>query len=135
MPTDVDMEPDTPEVLQAESVEEPVVKVKVEGQVRTQALPTKGGATGTKTVSATGYVLLRADPRRKRASITCNDDIYVAFTEQGLQEASGCFVYFGSVNTNPLVIEAVVDIWVKPVAASASVSFMTELWAMGEGGN
>lgn len=124
-----DFEPDVEDVLQVESTE-PAVKVKVEGLVRTQQLPSKGGATFTRAVNVTTPVqVLRADPRRRRAVLMSADDILVAFSESTASQASTSFRLLAA---KELDIFAVVDIWILGTAASF-VSVLTEMWAMGEG--
>lgn len=125
------LEPDVDDVLQAEPTNEPAVKVKVEGPVRTQPLPRKGGATFTKTVSQTVPVqLLRADPRRRIATLSAADDFYVSFTESGIQAPATCYRNWGHTN---IIVEAVTDVWVLAASATIQISVLTELWAMGDG--
>lgn len=134
MPTD--MNPDIDEVLQVEPTDEPVVKVAVEGQVRTQELPTKRATAGAKLGVGTftdsfGHVqILRADPRRKKATIVSPVDFYISFSDYGAQQQfTSCF-WPAKV---PCVVTAVTDVYVSSTAGTADIFFITESWATGDG--
>jgi len=135
-----DLQPDVEEVLQTEEPAgyEPTVKVCVEGPVRTQALPGKGGATFTRTVSTTPTRLVGADHRRRTVSIQAEDNLYVAFSRAGIQSAIDtpdnheAFLYYAAASPI-LTVGATVEVWVAAITSTAKVSVFTELWATGEG--
>lgn len=130
-----DLQPDTKEVLQEEpDYVMPVTgTVVVQGPVRTQALPRKGGATRTRTVSDTAYVrVLEADPRRASATLMSMDrEMYVGFTEASMQApGTAASVWPAKV---PFMADATVDVYVQSAESGQStrVSITTSLWAEG----
>ena len=130
----VELQPDVPEVLQAEEPagREPVIKVSQQGPVRTQALPRKGGATFTKNVAAMPAALnvLRPDHRRASAILIAAAAILVAYGDANAQDASTMALWPANV---PLPVSGTVDVWVAAAAGTTTVSVLTELWATGEG--
>jgi hypothetical protein len=127
----VDLQPENLEVLQAESDgPEPAVNVHVDGPVRTQALPRKGGGTRTLTVTTTAVRLLRADHRRAQAVITSFDqDMYFAYNESSATEPTSMSRWPALV---PLVVDADVNIYVRSFQATTTISYSTTMWATGE---
>jgi hypothetical protein len=127
-----DFQPDVEDVMQVESADEPAVKVKVVGSARMQELPTKAGATFTRTVSASipNVPLLRADHRRKKATVIASAAIYIAFTQASCQDPSRMVQWPALL---PFYQGAVSEIWVYAVTGTAAVSVATEMWATGEG--
>jgi hypothetical protein len=126
------MEPDVREVLQEEpDAPMTAIPVKVEcvdGPVRVQVLPDKGGATGTRTVKTTKAVkLLVADARRKSAVlISMDQNMRVAFSEAATQAPSAMALWPKLV---PLTVPATVEVWVIAEGGDTSVSYQTALWA------
>lgn len=138
-----ELQPDPDEVLQAEEPEgtESAVKVRVENPVRTQALPRKAGATKTVNAPALqtaatpggGAVrILRADPRRARATLTSPVPFLVALDKASAQEVSQMAFWPAGV---PLEVAAVCDIYVAALNGPdiVAVSAVAEMWATGEG--
>jgi hypothetical protein len=130
-----ELQPTAEEVLQIEpTIKEPPVTVAVDGPVRTQDLPRKGGTTFTRTVGTTvGQTpLLRADHRRASARlISVGQAMLVAFNAASAQDASRMALV--PANTI-LVITATTDIWVISATATTAISVITELWATGDDG-
>lgn len=133
----VDLQPDVGDVLQEETdaaVTVPVCITEQKSPVRTQALPRKGGATLTKTVTTTAQRVLMADHRRAKATAisTAAANIFLfAFTEAAAQDPSTMSVWPGLV---PLPVEATTELWIALPAAGTpfSVGIHTALWAEGE---
>jgi hypothetical protein len=126
------LEPDVHEVLQEEpDVPMTAIPVKVEcvdGPVRVQVLPDKGGATGTRTVTTTQAVrVLVADARRKSAVLMATDNNFrVAFSQAACQAPSAMALWPKLV---PLTVPATVEVWVQAEGGSTSLSYQTSLWA------
>lgn len=130
-----DLQPDVGEVLQEEAPYVMQMKgcVTVQGPVRTQELPRKGGANKTRTVGDLKAVqVLEADKRRGWAVlISMDQEMYVSFTETSMEEPSvSATVWPKGV---PFEVPASVDVWVKCAATGQStrVSVATALWAEG----
>jgi hypothetical protein len=132
----LELQPDPDEVLQVEEPAgtEPEVKVRVNGPVRTQALPRKGGATFTKNVVALtagpALQVLRADHRRAQAVLLAAAAVLVAYGDANAQDASTMALW--PANT-PLTVSGTVDVYVAAATGTTTVSVLTELWATGEG--
>ena len=129
-----DLQPDVEEVLQSEKYEDVTVNVcveKIKTPVRTQPLPRKQGATGTRTIDALSVTpLLRTD--RNRASvliISIAEDFYIAFNAQSAEDSR-------TMQRWPKLVPYPVDIdsaiYVKAVQNTTDISFSTRLWAVGE---
>jgi hypothetical protein len=128
---EIDLQPDVEDVLQEETPE-PAIAVRVEGPVRTQALPRKAGASFTKTITTVAERVLRQDPYRAVAYVTSFDqDVYLAFNTASAQDTSRMCRWPRGV---PFLSEAATDIWVASVTGTTAVSVSTELWATGEVG-
>lgn len=129
-----DLQPDTGEVLQEEPdyVMQVAGCVTVKGPVRVQELPAKGGGTRTKTVSDTRPEhFLEPDPRRRRAVLMSMDrEIYIAFSQAGIQDAIGSSIWPKGV---PFEVDASTDVYVlsAETGQSTRVSVTTYLWAQG----
>lgn len=133
MPVVSDLQPDVGEVLQEEPEYVMSVQgcVSVNGPVRTQALPRKGGSTRTRVVTDTKAVqVLKADPRRASAVLMADESIYVGYGEASKDDTTAMSLWPGNV---PFVCTATVDVFVRSAAADGStfVSVTTELWAQG----
>lgn len=126
------LEPDVHEVLQEEPYTDlTAIPVKVEcvdTPVRVQLLPDKGGATQTRTVSATKATpFLSADPRRKSAVLMSLDqNILVAFSSASCQADSAMALWPKLV---PLTVPATVEVWVKAATGTTAVSVQSFRWA------
>lgn len=132
------LQPDLEDVLQEEAdpgaVTVPVCLVEQRSPVRTQSLPRKAGATQTRTLSTTPQRYLRMDPRRARVTVMGTDATAAgvfryAFTQAAAQDPSSMAVWPGG---QPLIIEAVTDLYLCAAAGSVTVGIATELWAEGE---
>jgi hypothetical protein len=127
------MQPDVDDVLQVEEPgTEPVVKVDQQGPVRTQALPTKAGATRTFTVGTlpTPFHILWPNPRRKQALLIAPAPFLVALNGASAQDGSTMAQWPANV---PFPVTATTDVWVAAVADTVAVSVVSEFWATGEG--
>lgn len=128
-----DMQPDVEEVLQSEEYEDVTIKVcveKIKTPVRTQPLPRKQGATGTKTIDTTITQLLRTDHNRASVQIiSITEDFYIAFNAQSAEETR-------SMQRWPKLVPYPVDIdsaiYVRAFQNTTDISFSTRLWAVGE---
>jgi hypothetical protein len=132
-----DLQPSVDEVLQAEHPDDvsqavPVRVVGADVPVRTQDLPKKAGATRSQTVTATTWVrLLTADHRRAIARvISVGQNMLVAYNLASTQDDSRAALV--PANTW-LPSSAVTEIWVKSATGTTVVSYITEMWATGEG--
>lgn len=129
----VDLQPDELEALQAEPATEPPVRVevsKVEGPVRTQALPRKSGATRTRQVGTTPIKLLSGDHRRASAQIiSIGNPMLIAFNMASQSDPTTMAVWPASV---PYVLTADTELWVASSTATTNISVITEYWATGE---
>jgi hypothetical protein len=128
-----ELQPDTREVLQEEPYVMPVQgAVSVQGPVRVQALPRKGGATRTRLVPAARAVqVLAADHRRARVTLMSLDkEMLVGFSEAATQDESSMSAW--PVNV-PFVCDATVDVYLQSGddTDSTRVSITTELWSEG----
>lgn len=128
--SDIELQPDVDEVLQAEEDNSPAVKVKHQGPMRTQALPTKAGATLTKAVGTTSVYLLRADHRRAKVTLISDAVMLIAFDKSSATQDDRMARWPANV---PYVSTGAVELYVKAATGTANVSFLTELWATGEG--
>jgi len=123
----VDLEPDVPEVLQAEA---PLacLPVRIEGVVRTQGLPTKDRTARTISVDQTAFVpLLKADPYRAFAEVTAfDDDMILAYSKNA---------QVGDTNTERVPkgitrrITARTEVLVMGHTTTTAVSMAQERWA------
>jgi hypothetical protein len=132
---DVELQPTGDQVLQEEPPPMeavPVRLVDVEGPVRTQALPRKTGTTQTRTLTAGAVArrVLTADPYRGSATLIGDQPFYVAFSEHGKDDDLTSAWWPASV---PLVITAVVDVWVRAASDQYGVELgiVVERWATG----
>lgn len=130
-----ELQPDVDEVLQAEEPygHEPVVKVCVEGPVRTQGLPRKAASTRTITapvLPSPAYRLLRPNPRRASAVLVGDAAFLVAFNFASAADASTMAKWPANV---PLPVSADVDVYVAAASGTPSVSAVVEYWATGAG--
>jgi hypothetical protein len=137
--SDIDLQPDVPDVLQEEApptFDVPVCITDQTGPLRTQALPRKGGATQTRVLTTTPFRVLTADPRRARARImaaAAADVFLVAFTETAAQAESTMCLWNGR---EPFIHDATTEVWLSVPATpgtAVTVGVATELWAEGEG--
>lgn len=129
----VELQPDPDEVLQVEPAgHEPIVKVSQQGPVRTQTLPTKGGATFTKNVPTFPATLhiLRADHRRAKADLITSAAVLVAYGNANAQDPSTMATLPANVR---LPVSGTVDVWVSCTTGTPTVSVFTENWATGDG--
>lgn len=133
-----ELQPDTGEILQEEGdagITVPVCITDQESPLRTQALPRKGGATSTKTLTTTPLRVLTADHRRARAQIigaTVDLAFLVAFTETAAQDESTMSLWPSRV---PFETTATTEVWLRVPATPGStvtVGISTELWAEGQ---
>jgi hypothetical protein len=129
---EVDLQPDSDEVLQTEGADGP------EPEVRTQALPTKAGATFSKTVGTGGLrdgggqlvPILRADPRRASATLICKtQSMLIAYDAASAGEATTMAEWPVGV---PFRLSVRTDVYVAASTATTTISVLTELWATGE---
>ena len=129
-----DLQPDVQEVLQSEEYEPVSVSVcveKIKTPVRTQPLPRKQGATGTRTIDALASVpLLKPDPNRASVLIiSIAEDFYIAFNPQSAEDTR-------SMQRWPKLVPYPVDvdsgIYVRAFQNTTDLSFSTRLWAVGE---
>lgn len=134
-----ELQPDVEETLQVEgSYDAPVVKVCVEGPVRTQALPRKAASVVRKALAANGpglpwsvVQILRSNPRRAKVTLMANCDIAVAFAEGPAQQVATMATWLVG---RALEIEADSDIWIAADGAAGTVSAVVEYWATGQDG-
>jgi hypothetical protein len=129
----VELQPDPDEVLQVEPAgHEPIVKVSQQGPVRTQSLPTKGGATTTKNVPTFPATLqiLRPDHRRAKADLITSAAVYVAYGKANAQDLSTMALLPAGVR---LPVSGTIEVWVTCSTGTPTVSVFTELWATGDG--
>lgn len=136
-PDSNDLQPSVDEVLQVEIPDDaaqavPVRLVGSDVPQRVQDLPRKAGATRSQTITNTTYVrILRADHRRATARIwSVGQNVLVAFRESDTQDDSRCALIPAGAQ---ITVNTVVDVWVKSATATTIVSFITELWATGDG--
>lgn len=136
--SDPDLQPGIDDVLQEEGgggLSVPVCITDQKTPVRTQALPAKGGATFTKTITTTALQVLRADHRRRRATLICTTASGVflyAFSRASAQDESSMSVWPANV---PLEVDATTDVFLRVPATpgtSVTVGVSTSLWAEGE---
>lgn len=131
---DIEMQPDTEEILQVEEPagREPTVKVSQQGPVRTQALPTKAGATRTVLLQAfpATYQIARANPRRRQAFLVAPAAFLVAYNDASAQDLSTMALWPANV---PLPVTASIDVYVSAPTGTVSISVLSEFWATGEG--
>lgn len=120
-------EPDTSEVIQQEDIALQTVPVKVEGPVRTQALPAPIGSMRSYTVTESASPILNRDARRRRAVIvTIDQPIYVGLSQNEADSGMG-FLLPVSV---PLEITHADEVWaaVSLAVGESIVSVLNELW-------
>lgn len=135
-----ELQPDVPEVLQTEEPAgvEPVVRVAVEGLVRTQGLPRKAGSTKTANVTTQPFRILSPNPRRSSAIVIADAVIYVALSRAAAQvdpASTAVPPTMAQWPANvPLPVTADVDVLVAAKTGTANVSVVVEYWATGEGG-
>lgn len=132
-----ELQPTVPEVLQSEEPygKAPTVPVCIDAPVRTQSLPRKAGATGTKTAGLIAdnaqRQLLRADHRRASAVLISDTPFLVALSAASAEDASTMALWPAD---TPCTITATSDVYVAAQTGTASVSFIEELWATGQDG-
>ena len=129
-----DLQPDIQEVLQSEDYADVSVNVcveKIKTPVRTQPLPRKQGGTKTVSVGATASVrLVPNDHNRAEIVVTSfSEDIYIAYSAQASEDSSTMQLWPVRV---PCVIPLSSPVYVKAFQNTATVSFATRLWAVGE---
>lgn len=135
MSDQVDLQPTTAEVVQAEAEYDlttvPVCVTEIKSPVRTQALPRKGGSTFTKVYSSSiAQRVLTADHYRASATLYCDaQKMRIAFDKTAIESDTQMAVWPAA---TPLVVTATTEVWVKVDTADAEVSVMTERWAAGE---
>lgn len=133
MSTPAELQPDTGEVLQEEAPEQytsiPVCVEEIKAPVRIQALPRKGAATMSKSLTASAVQILRADHWRGRALLVCASPFLVAFSEASCQADSSMATWPADV---PLEVTATSEVWAKVATETAVLSVITERWAEGE---
>ncbi len=125
----IDLQPDDLEALQAENEPGPTVPVKIEGPVRTQALPRKSAATRTRVITTAAQLLLSADHRRASATLISPDGFLFAFTQNSAQDASTMAAWPADV---PYTVTADVAVYAAAATGTTSLSIITEYWATGE---
>jgi len=137
-----DLQPATDEVLQVEPIEPygdvTPVAVCLDGPVRTQALPAKGGALFTRTVGTVPVRIVGPDHRRRVLKLIAAADVWVATSRAGIQSAIDTpdnpdAFFYPAASSRVFEFGATVDVWVAAVTGTAKVSVLTELWATGEG--
>jgi hypothetical protein len=135
-----ELQPDVEDVLQVEDPEgsETTVRVKQQGPVRTQALPSKAGSTKTVPVTTAKFTLLRPNPRRRSAILISDAPFYFSVTQAAAQIDT-------SVTTPPPTMAmwpanvplpmtaAETFAVVAAKTGTANVSAVVEYWAAGEG--
>lgn len=132
--SEVELQPETEEVLQAEHDEDyatvvvPVCVEEIKSPVRTQALPRKTGSTRTRSIGAKPVRVLTADPYRAKAVLTSTSAFSFSFSGANASDTS--MMSWWPANT-PCVIECVTDVWVVVGDTTADVSITTERWAAG----
>lgn len=126
-----DLEPDQDEVLQAEpEYSSAPVPVCVEGPVRTQQLPRKGGSTKTVAVGVVPVRILRADRYRYNAKLMSIGGVMLfSFSQTGAQDPSTMAAWPASTQ---YVCEAATDLWVCAATGTITLSVVTERWAEGK---
>jgi hypothetical protein len=131
--TEVDLQPETPEVLQSEDDGDPVLSVHVSSvktPVRTQPLPLKAGSTRYRQVTTTAIKVLAADHFRGLAYIVAFDqDMFVAFNAASATDTSRMSRWPALV---PFPHICTTDLWVSSFQATTNISITTGLWATGD---
>lgn len=128
---ELELQPKTEEILQSEVYTVPPVRVCIDTPVRVQDLPRKGGATRTYTVSATSpQQILQADHFRGKATIiSVGQNMLIGFGPGSAGDPSTMCLWPANV---PFYVTAAVDVYVLSATATTSISYATELWAMGD---
>lgn len=132
--SEIELQPDVPDVLQEETQDVQAIAVCIENvtvPVRTQALPRKEATSMNRALGTTltpQHQLLRADPYRASATMVCAEDVWLAFNSASAQDTSAMARWPAS---TPFVLTATTELWVLPTNA-ATVSVVTERWAVGE---
>jgi hypothetical protein len=126
-----DINPPKDDVMQVEVIpESEAVPVQVEGPVRVQVLPRKGGSTRTRTISTTPVRLLSADHRRAMATlISIGTNVLFALGKEQAADPTTMALWPQNV---PYVVTADTEVWVAAVVGPTQVSITTELWAEGD---
>lgn len=133
--SEIELQPDVHEVLQEEdagALSVPVCITEQKGPVRTQALPRKGGATQTKTLTTTPLQVLWPDPRRARARLVTTsaaNNLLIAFTAAAAQDPTTMAIWPGAVAFEHT---ATTELWVAAATGTFQVGILTETWADGE---
>jgi hypothetical protein len=133
----VELQPDTEEILQAEPEREgpyipPLCIEKVLAPVRVQLLPRKSGSTRTITLTTTPRRILTADHRRawvKLRALDMGAAVAYAFNEASAGELSTMSELPG-LEVEDLDVTA--ELWVRAVTGTARVGVTTGNWADGE---
>ncbi len=125
-----DINPDKDDVVQVEEIPlSEAVPVQVEGPVRVQLLPRKGGTTFTKTLTTSPQRLLAADHRRAKATLmSIGQNLLVSLSQASAQDASRMALW---PQNFPFVVEADTEVWAASSTSTTVVSVTTELWAEG----
>lgn len=131
---EVDLQPETDEVLQMEAEPSltaiPVCVEEVRSPVRTQELPRKLGTTQTKTVTTTPQRYLNANHFRAVATLVSFDqDMLVAFNSASAQDPSTMSRWPKGV---PMTVKTISEVWLAAYTSTTSISITTERWATGE---
>lgn len=122
------LQPDTDEVLQLEPMSS--VPVRLDGPVRTQALPTKGASTRTVQLTTTPILLLRANHWRKNVKLVGIAQAFLfAFNKASASDPSTMAQWPIGV---PYTCEATTEIWVAAATGTTALSVVTENWAAGK---
>ena len=106
-----------------------VVPVEITTPVRTQELPSKLSGLGTKTLTTTPQVILRKDPRRKRATIISFDqDFRLGVTKAQADPTSGTGADWPQ--DVPLPIDTSEEIWAASLTSTSKLTIIQEAWAL-----
>lgn len=124
--------PDDDIVLQEDDVTVDAIKVKIEGTVQTDSLPSRSGGTFRRSADTNGIKLLNVDPRRKSATIISLDqDIYVGNVQGDVMAGPGTQAAMGArwpVKT-PLVLDDGDEWWIASVSETSEISVINRMWA------
>lgn len=129
-PTPEDLQPDLDDVLQAEA---PLgcMPVRIEGPVRTQALPPKGA--GGKTWPAVGtkpIQILTPDPYRSSATLMSFDQTMIIAFRRADSTDDVMVTYWPKLV--PFTMRARTDVWVAAATGTTMLSLYQERWAESE---
>jgi len=128
-----ELQPGELEVLQAEPITDPPIRVKVteiDAPIRTQSLPRKSGGTRTRTIGTTVGKVLSADHRRAQATvISIGQNMLFALNSASAQDPSTMALWPQNV---PYVLTADTELYVASATGTTSISIITEFWAAGD---